>query len=577
MSPRLAPLFVAIVLAGAWTLQEPSAADWIRARAIPLTTAEPGHGFADMQPLKAVIGNARIVSLGEATHGTREFFQLKHRILEFLASEMRFTIFSIEASMPEAYRLNDYVLDGKGDPAALLKGMYFWTWDTEEVLAMIRWMREFNQSGKGRVQFTGFDMQTPTVAQQIVQAFVDRHDQPYAQTLRTAGAAAARAVTSAPAGPAFGVVSATLPVAAVAGKRVRFSGYIKTEQMSRGYAGLWFRADGPTGTVAFDNMSTRGVTGTTDWKPYAIDLNVPANATNVVFGLLMPGDGRAWFDSLSIEIDGQPFAGAAAFDLDFELPALKGFAAGGGSYRAEMDAATANTGKQSLRLSLAGAAPAAAQPPVDVKATVAERKGVVAHLEAGRDRYRASGATARDIDWAIQNARVVLQGLQSRAGEVSRDRSMADNVKWILDQNPGAKIVLWAHNGHVATGGFAYPPMGAALRQMFGSSMVVFGFSFGEGSFQAIAQGGGGLRSFTVPRLPPDSLDATLAAAGPPIFALDLRNAPPSMREPRASRQIGSVYPDGSPDAFAMKIAAPLAFDALLFVNRTTAARANPK
>src|SRR5437763_99183 len=112
--------------------QSDQAAEWIRANAIRLSTAEDGHGFADMQALKPLIGNARIVSLGEATHGTREFFQLKHRMLEFLATEMGFTIFSIEANMPEAYRLNDYVLNGTGDPAELLRGMYFWTWNTEE-------------------------------------------------------------------------------------------------------------------------------------------------------------------------------------------------------------------------------------------------------------------------------------------------------------------------------------------------------------------------------------------------------------------------------------------------------------
>ena len=150
--------------------------DWIRQKAIPLKTVEAGNGFADMQPLKKVIGNARIVSLGEATHGTREFFQLKHRMLEFLATEMGFTIFSIEANMPEAYRLNDYVLKGEGDPRALLKGMYFWTWDTEEVLAMIEWMRRFNAAGKGRVTFTGFDMQFPEVAGANVIDFAKKHD-----------------------------------------------------------------------------------------------------------------------------------------------------------------------------------------------------------------------------------------------------------------------------------------------------------------------------------------------------------------------------------------------------------------
>ncbi len=171
---RCATTLVAVILVvcvtTAW--QADPVVDWIRGSAIPLSTPEAGRGFSDLQPLKAVIGDARIVALGEATHGSREFFQLKHRLLEFLATEMGFTVFSIEANLPEAYRLNDYVLEGTGDPAQLLRGMYFWTWDTEEVLAMIRWMREFNQSGKGRVQFTGFDMQTPTVAAGIVRDFV---------------------------------------------------------------------------------------------------------------------------------------------------------------------------------------------------------------------------------------------------------------------------------------------------------------------------------------------------------------------------------------------------------------------
>jgi erythromycin esterase-like protein len=93
-------LFAAAVLA-----QDRSVVDWLRTNAIPLATVEAGHSFADLEPLKTLIGNARIVALGEATHGSREIFQVKHRMLEFLASEMGFTIFSMEANMPEAYRL----------------------------------------------------------------------------------------------------------------------------------------------------------------------------------------------------------------------------------------------------------------------------------------------------------------------------------------------------------------------------------------------------------------------------------------------------------------------------------------
>ena len=72
------------------------------------------------------------------------------------------------------------------------RDLSFWTWDTEEVLTMIQWMRAFNQSGKGRVQFTGFDMQTPTVAAENVQKFVAKHEPAYLTAVTDATTAATR-------------------------------------------------------------------------------------------------------------------------------------------------------------------------------------------------------------------------------------------------------------------------------------------------------------------------------------------------------------------------------------------------
>lgn len=57
-----------------------------------------------------------------------------------------------------------------------LDGIYFWTWNTQEVLDMIEWMREFNTSGLGEIQFLGFDMQTPDVAMANVETFVAEVD-----------------------------------------------------------------------------------------------------------------------------------------------------------------------------------------------------------------------------------------------------------------------------------------------------------------------------------------------------------------------------------------------------------------
>jgi len=569
-------LALVFVQAAVYGFDDKSVTDWIAANAIRLKTVEARNGFADMQALKKVVGDARIVSLGEATHGTREFFQLKHRMMEFLATEMGFTIFSIEANMPEAYRLNDYVLYGKGDPKALLKGMYFWTWNTEEVLDMILWMREFNQSGKGRVEFTGFDMQTPTVALEIVRDFVAKNDPLYTATLAEASRMATNAAPAA-SGPTFGVATATFPLEVALGKRVRYSGYIRTENITRGYAGLWWRVDGKTGVLAFDNMGSRGVTGTKDWERYSITLPVAKDATNINFGAILTGDGAAWFDGLKVELDDQPFQQKTSFDLDFESATPTGYYLGGNGYRVAFDTTNPRSGLKSLSMRHAGAAPR--PDAVDPKIASELWQKVVAHLTSARSAYVEKKATEKDIDWAIQNANVVLQCTQMRANQVSRDRSMAANVKWILDHSPKAKIVLWAHNGHVATTKFrGYEPMGAALREMYGDKMVVFGFAFNEGSFQAIEQGKA-LRDFTVSPSPAGSLDATFAASGIPMFALDLRNRPREgpvsewLNASHKSRNLGAVFSDESASNYFMDLRPLETYDAMLFVAKTTAAR----
>ncbi len=132
----------------------------------PIRTVAAETDFADLLPFRQVVGDARVVSLGEATHGTREFFRMKHRLVEFMVEDLGFTLFGIEANLTEARVVNEYVLHGVGDPAVALKGLYFWTWDTEEVLEMLRWMRRYNtRVSVGRqVRFFGFDMQEPSVA-----------------------------------------------------------------------------------------------------------------------------------------------------------------------------------------------------------------------------------------------------------------------------------------------------------------------------------------------------------------------------------------------------------------------------
>lgn len=131
----------------------------IRKYIYPLRTYEADGGDPrDLNVLDSLIGSSKVVALGEVSHGSSEIFKMKNRIIQYLAANKGFDVFSIEANMPESYKVNDYSVRGEGDPDKLIAGMYFWTWRTEEVLDMVKWMRKFNQPQK-RIEFTGFDMQ----------------------------------------------------------------------------------------------------------------------------------------------------------------------------------------------------------------------------------------------------------------------------------------------------------------------------------------------------------------------------------------------------------------------------------
>lgn len=134
---------------------------WLKSNLIPLKTVKAGNGFEDLQPLKKIFKDVRFVGLGEETHGTREFFQFKHRMLEFLVKEMGFRVFAIEASYSACQNINDYVMGRTDDGAKALDSQRFWVWNTEEVRAMLDWMREYNKDvpADRKVKFVGFDIQ----------------------------------------------------------------------------------------------------------------------------------------------------------------------------------------------------------------------------------------------------------------------------------------------------------------------------------------------------------------------------------------------------------------------------------
>lgn len=102
----------------------------------------------------------------------------------------------------------------------------------------------------------------------------------------------------------FGTLSQYCSADQYLGKRVRMTGYLKSENV-KNWAGMWFRVDDSKQkdvAMSFDNMSDRPIKNTTDWKKYEIVLDVPQQAGAMAFGVLLEGSGKVWISGISFEV-----------------------------------------------------------------------------------------------------------------------------------------------------------------------------------------------------------------------------------------------------------------------------------
>jgi hypothetical protein len=102
----------------------------------------------------------------------------------------------------------------------------------------------------------------------------------------------------------FGTFTSAIRADNYRGKRVRLVAFVKPEDV-KGWAGLWMRVDGKEKTaIAFDNMNTRPIKGTSDWTKFGLVLDVPKEAEEIYFGCLLSGKGRLWIDDMELLVVG---------------------------------------------------------------------------------------------------------------------------------------------------------------------------------------------------------------------------------------------------------------------------------
>ena len=151
--------------------------EYLQKNAVPINSFELGSSLTDLEPLISLVGEARIVALGEATHGTAEFTQVRARMLELLVRQKGFTIFALETSWAGARELNAYVQGGAGDAKALLTryARLSWPWRTTQMLIVLEWMRTYNATASSKLRFTGFDLQDAVSAVDWVTGYLEAH------------------------------------------------------------------------------------------------------------------------------------------------------------------------------------------------------------------------------------------------------------------------------------------------------------------------------------------------------------------------------------------------------------------
>lgn len=108
----------------------------------------------------------------------------------------------------------------------------------------------------------------------------------------------------------FGAASLHLP-ATFKGSTIKLTGFLKTDQVLNGAAGLWLRVDGPDGALlAFDNMAKRPIPSTAGWQEYSITVPLSDEARVIYFGGLLSTTGTLWLDDLTLTVDDKPLAQA---------------------------------------------------------------------------------------------------------------------------------------------------------------------------------------------------------------------------------------------------------------------------
>jgi len=154
--------------------------------------SHPLAAVEDLDPLLDVIGDARLALLGEASHGTSEYYLWRARISQRLIQEKGFTFIAVEGDWPDCYRVNRYV---KGYPDAGVSAIQVlhaferwptWMWANWEIVALCEWLRKYNDRHPRKVGFYGLDVYSLWESMESIIGYLEKSDPEAAKLARQA-------------------------------------------------------------------------------------------------------------------------------------------------------------------------------------------------------------------------------------------------------------------------------------------------------------------------------------------------------------------------------------------------------
>jgi erythromycin esterase len=122
-------------------------------------TLDPSAPLDDLRPLADLVGDARVVAIGESAHYVREFNLVRHRFLQFLVERLGFEVYALEASALDGKAVDRWVAGGEGSPEALAdRALALGLGRVPELVDTLTWMRDHNQRSPRPVRFRGTDL-----------------------------------------------------------------------------------------------------------------------------------------------------------------------------------------------------------------------------------------------------------------------------------------------------------------------------------------------------------------------------------------------------------------------------------